>query len=148
MCPVFTPSAQSPHAPGDKGLFTKELEVGMLQKELDLAVHSLKDLPTRLPEGLVVGAILEREVPNDALVVNAKHSGCTLATLPQGSVIGTSSLRRRSQLARAYPHLAFKGKDSSSNMKYGVKLLSLVPDILLLCCRCSRKSEHAPEKAR
>lgn len=96
----------------------------MLQKELDLAVHSLKDLPTRLPEGLVVGAILEREVPNDALVVNAKHSGCTLATLPQGSVIGTSSLRRRSQLARAYPHLAFKGKDSSSNMKGGlVKLL-------------------------
>jgi len=93
---------------GDKGLFTKELEVGMLERHIDMAVHSLKDLPTHLPEGLVIGAVLEREVPNDAVVMNPKHTNTTLAALPPGAVVGTSSLRRRSQLSRAYPHLTFR----------------------------------------
>lgn len=93
---------------GDKGLFTKELEVGMLNGDTDFAVHSLKDLPTRLPEGLILGCITEREDPADALVVHAKHQDQQLETLPAGSVIGTSSLRRLAQLRYHYPHLAFK----------------------------------------
>lgn len=93
---------------GDKGLFTKELEVGMIQNEIDLAVHSLKDLPTRLPEGLVLGAVTERENPADALVVHAKHQDKQIDTLPEGAVIGTSSLRRLAQLRYHFPHLAFK----------------------------------------
>lgn len=93
---------------GDKGLFTKELEVGMLQGDIDFAVHSLKDLPTRLPEGLVLGCVTERENPADALVVHAQHQGRQLETLPEGAVIGTSSLRRLAQLRYHYPHLTFK----------------------------------------
>ncbi|NEO59580.1 MAG: hydroxymethylbilane synthase, partial [Moorea sp. SIO4G2] len=58
---------------GDKGLFTKELELGMLRDEIDFAVHSLKDLPTKLPEGLVLGCVTERENPADALVMHQKH---------------------------------------------------------------------------
>ncbi|MEL6385540.1 MAG: hydroxymethylbilane synthase [Cyanobacteria bacterium J06626_18] len=93
---------------GDKGLFTQELEDGMLQGDIDFAVHSLKDLPTRLPEGLMLGCITERENPADALVVHAKHQDKQLDTLPEGAVIGTSSLRRLAQLRHHYPHLTFK----------------------------------------
>lgn len=93
---------------GDKGLFTKELEVGMLNNETDFAVHSLKDLPTRLPEGLILGCVTERENPADALVLHEKHFDKQLDTLPEGAVIGTSSLRRLAQLRHHYPHLAFK----------------------------------------
>ncbi len=93
---------------GDKGLFTKELEVAMLNKDVDFAVHSLKDLPTNLPEGLVLGAVTEREDPADALVVHQKYQDKQLETLPAGAVIGTSSLRRLAQLRHYYPHLTFK----------------------------------------
>jgi hydroxymethylbilane synthase len=93
---------------GDKGLFTKELEVGMLNGEIDFAVHSLKDLPTNLPEGLILGCVTEREDPADALVVHAKHQDRQVDTLPEGAVVGTSSLRRLAQLRHHYPHLAFK----------------------------------------
>lgn len=93
---------------GDKGLFTKELEVGMLQGDIDFAVHSLKDLPTRLPEGLILGCVTEREDPADALVVHAQHQDKQIETLPEGAVIGTSSLRRLAQLRHHYPHLTFK----------------------------------------
>ena len=93
---------------GDKGLFTKELEAQMLVDQADIAVHSLKDLPTNLPEGLMLGCITEREDPADALVVPAKHQDKTLATLPAGAVVGTSSLRRLAQLRHHYPHLTFK----------------------------------------
>lgn len=93
---------------GDKGLFTQELENSMLNGEVDFAVHSLKDLPTRLPAGLMLGCITEREDPADALVVHAKHQDKTLATLPEGAVIGTSSLRRLAQLRHHYPHFTFK----------------------------------------
>jgi hydroxymethylbilane synthase len=93
---------------GDKGLFTKELEVGMLNGETDFAVHSLKDLPTNLPEGLMLGCVTERENPADALVVHEKHKDKQLDTLPEGAVVGTSSLRRLAQLRHHYPHLAFK----------------------------------------
>lgn len=93
---------------GDKGLFTKELELGMLNNETDFAVHSLKDLPTRLPEGLVLGCVTERENPADALVVHEKYKDKQLETLPEGAVVGTSSLRRLAQLRHHFPHLTFK----------------------------------------
>ena len=93
---------------GDKGLFTKELEAQMLVDRADIAVHSLKDLPTNLPEGLILGCITEREDPADALVVHERHRERSLATLPEGSVVGTSSLRRLAQLRHHYPHLVFK----------------------------------------
>ena len=93
---------------GDKGLFTKELEAQMLLNRADIAVHSLKDLPTNLPEGLTLGCITEREDPSDALVVNKKNEIYKLETLPPGSVVGTSSLRRLAQLRFKYPQLLFK----------------------------------------
>lgn len=85
---------------GDKGLFTKELEVAMLDKDTDLAVHSMKDLPTVLPDGLTIGAICERFDPRDVLV---SRNGLTLAEMPQGAKIGTSSLRRCAQLLNYRP---------------------------------------------
>ncbi len=93
---------------GDKGLFTKELEAQMLIGRADIAVHSLKDLPTNLPEGLMLGCITKREDPADALVVNKKFKEHQLHSLPEGSIIGTSSLRRLAQLRHHYPHLIFK----------------------------------------
>jgi len=93
---------------GEKSLFTKELEVALKEKEVDLIVHSLKDLPTALPDGLAVGSILQREDARDSVILHAKHRGTTLATLPPGSVVGTSSLRRIAQLKRKHPHLEIK----------------------------------------
>ena len=93
---------------GDKGLFTKELEAQMLLGQADIAVHSLKDLPTNLPEGLTLGCITRREDPSDALVVNKKNAFYQLETLPPGSIVGTSSLRRLAQLRYKFPHLNFK----------------------------------------
>ncbi|MBI4890417.1 MAG: hydroxymethylbilane synthase [Acidobacteria bacterium] len=84
---------------GSKGLFTKEIEEALLDRRIDLAVHSLKDLPTILPDGLTVAAIPEREIPFDALI------GSTLQALPQGARVGTSSLRRSAQLKRLRPDL-------------------------------------------
>lgn len=87
---------------GDKGLFTRELEHGLLAGELDLAVHSLKDLPTELPDGLALGAVTRREDPRDALV---SGQGYTLATLPPRAIVATGSLRRKVQLLRLRPDL-------------------------------------------
>jgi hydroxymethylbilane synthase len=83
---------------GDKGIFTRELEDGLRAGAIDLAVHSLKDLPTELPPDLEIGAVLERGDPRDVLVA---ARDATLATLPAGTRVGTSSLRRRAQLAAA-----------------------------------------------
>ena len=90
---------------GGKGLFTKELETGLVKRKIDLAVHSLKDLPTESPAGLLVAAVLEREDPRDALVVNGRILAESLDDLPPGSRVGTSSLRRRAQLLSARPDL-------------------------------------------
>lgn len=89
---------------GDKGLFTKELENGLLRGEIDFAVHSLKDLPTILPEGLSIGAICEREEPRDVFL---SKNGIRLEDLPPGAVIGTSSLRRKAQLQHFRADLRF-----------------------------------------
>ena len=87
---------------GDKGLFTKEIEIALQAGEIDLAVHSLKDIPTELPEGLKISAILEREDPRDALV---SKGGARIETLPPGASVATSSLRRRAQLLSYRPDL-------------------------------------------
>ena len=90
---------------GAKGLFTKELETDLLKGRIRIAVHSLKDLPTESPDGLMVAAVLEREDPRDALVVNGRISAQSLDELPRGSRVGTSSLRRRALLLSARPDL-------------------------------------------
>jgi hydroxymethylbilane synthase len=90
---------------GAKGLFTHELEVALLKNKVDCCVHSLKDLPTELPDGLMIGAVLEREDPRDVLVVNPITEAEDLASLPSGSRVGTSSLRRRAQLLAMRPDL-------------------------------------------
>lgn len=87
---------------GGKGLFTKELEAEMLEGTIDLAVHSLKDMPTELPEGLTLAAITKRVDPGDALISPVYK---TLDNLPQGAKVGTSSLRRKAQLLSARPDL-------------------------------------------
>ena len=84
---------------GAKGLFTKELEHALGRGKVDCCVHSLKDLPTESPEGLMVGAVLPREDPRDVLVIADMVEAESLDALPRGSRVGTSSLRRRAQLA-------------------------------------------------
>lgn len=88
-------------------MWTKELEIALKDKEVDLLIHSLKDVPTSLPEGCALGAILERENPVDSLVVKAGGPWKSLDELPEGSVVGTSSVRRVAQLKRNYPKLKF-----------------------------------------
>jgi len=83
---------------GGKGVFTKELEDALLDGRIDLAVHSLKDLPTILPEGLSIAAICEREDSRDALVLPSGSENGSLLNLPQGAIVGTSSQRRLAQL--------------------------------------------------
>jgi hydroxymethylbilane synthase len=91
---------------GGKGLFIKELEVAVAEGRADLAVHSMKDLPAELPQGLVIGAALERADPHDALLTTRYAS---LADLPPGARVGTSSLRRQAQLLAARPDLKIEG---------------------------------------
>ena len=87
---------------GGKGLFVKELENALLNKEADIAVHSMKDVPMQFPEGLGLAVICQREDPRDAFV---SHAYRTFAELPQGAVVGTSSLRRQCQLKALRPDL-------------------------------------------
>ncbi|HCY86832.1 MAG TPA: hydroxymethylbilane synthase [Desulfobacteraceae bacterium] len=92
-------------AVGGKGLFVKEIEAALLEERVDLAVHSMKDMPGELPPGLVIGAIPERENPFDVMI---SREGKVLADYPQNAVIGTSSLRRGSQLKHARPDLTIR----------------------------------------
>jgi hydroxymethylbilane synthase len=87
---------------GGKGLFTKELEEALLDKRIDLAVHSMKDMPTALPAGLAIAAHLPREDARDALIARGAQS---LKDLPAGAVVGTSSIRRQAQLRHVRPDL-------------------------------------------
>lgn len=99
---------------GGKGLFIKELEARMLDGSADLAVHSTKDMPAELPEGLHIAAICEREDPRDAFVSNAYDS---LDDLPQGAVVGTSSLRRQCQLRAVRPDLDIRDLRGNVNTR-------------------------------
>ncbi|KAI9815869.1 MAG: porphobilinogen deaminase [Phylliscum demangeonii] len=95
------------HDFGAKSLWTYELEALLLSGQVDLIVHSLKDIPTQLPPSLTIAAILARADARDALVVRAGQAWATIDALPAGSVVGTSSVRRSAQLARRHPHLRF-----------------------------------------
>ncbi|KAL7808818.1 porphobilinogen deaminase, dipyromethane cofactor binding domain-containing protein [Trichoderma aethiopicum] len=116
---------------GGKGLWTTQLEDRLAADELDLIVHSLKDMPTTLPDGLVLGCVTRREDPRDTLVLKRglaeRHGWRTLADLPAGSVIGTSSVRRIAQLARRYPGLRFK--DHRGNIQTRLKKLDDDPEL-------------------
>ncbi len=93
---------------GGKGVFTKELEEALLDRRIDIAVHSLKDLPTIIPDGLTIAAICEREDARDALVLRNETGPASIHTLPQNSVVGTSSQRRLAQLKHLRPDVTVK----------------------------------------
>nr|AAW24560.1 SJCHGC02909 protein [Schistosoma japonicum] len=92
---------------GDKSLFTKELEKSLLVGEVDLVVHSLKDVPSVLPTGLVLGCVFGRSSPEDVVLMAPHNRGMKLSDLPVGATVGTSSIRRVATLIRKYPHLKF-----------------------------------------
>ena len=87
---------------GNNGLFTKEIDEAQLKSEIDIAVHSLKDLPTKLPEGLIIGAVLKRDDPNDLIMTRDKVK---LKDLKKNAVVGTSSIRRAVQLKKIRPDI-------------------------------------------
>ncbi len=102
---------------GGKGLFTQEIEERLLDGRIDIAVHSSKDMPTVLPDGLELSCYLPREAPQDAFV---SHKVKTLDELPQGAVVGSSSLRRKALLLRLRPDLEvveFRGNVQNSAEK-------------------------------
>lgn len=99
---------------GGKGLFTKELEDRMMEGKADIAVHSMKDVPMELPEGFALGAVLERHSPTDAFVSNQYES---FDDLPQGAILGTSSLRRKAQLMAVRPDLEVKDLRGNVNTR-------------------------------
>lgn len=99
---------------GGKGLFVKELEVGMLEGTADIAVHSMKDVPMEFPEGLHLPVVLQREDPRDAFVSNRYQ---TLDELPEGAIVGTSSLRRQTQIRAKYPHLQIRDLRGNVNTR-------------------------------
>jgi hydroxymethylbilane synthase len=117
---------------GSKGLFTKEIEEALLAGAVDLAVHSLKDLPTELPPGLKIAAVPEREDPRDAVV------GRQLSSLKEGDVVVTSSLRRAAQLRAAYP--ALRVEDLRGNVDTRLRKLDegRYQAILLACAGLRR----------
>ena len=102
---------------GEKSLFTKELEVALEKGEVDFVVHSMKDLPTSLPPGMVIGAVLEREDPRDAVILKSDSGWSSMSDLPEGSVVGTSSLRRAAQLRSAFPGLSFQDVRGNLNTR-------------------------------
>jgi hydroxymethylbilane synthase len=115
---------------GGKGLFTKELEEALFAGDIDLAVHSMKDMPAVLPQGLAISAILEREDPRDAFV-SLKYA--SLDAMPAGAVIGTSSPRRQAQVLRARPDLRVVGFRGNVETRLR-KLEEGVADATFLAC--------------
>ncbi len=90
---------------GGKGLFTKEIEEALRDGRVDIAVHSLKDVETRLPDGMVIDCVPLREDPRDVLVAEGEGAARTIGAIPRGATIGTSSLRRRAQILGLRPDL-------------------------------------------
>lgn len=101
---------------GGKGLFVKELEMGMLEGRADIAVHSMKDVPMEFPDGLHLPVIMEREDPRDAFVSNRYRD---LDELPEGAIVGTSSLRRQTQIRARYPYLQIRDLRGNVNTRLG-----------------------------
>lgn len=103
---------------GDKGLFTKEIEHALLDKSIDLAVHSLKDVPTALPPGLTIGAISRREDVRDVFIAHPHKRHKTIDEVPKGGTIATGSLRRRSQLLHRRPDLSIIDLRGNLNTRF------------------------------
>ncbi|MFM9943269.1 MAG: hydroxymethylbilane synthase [Hyphomicrobiaceae bacterium] len=120
---------------GGKGLFTREIEDALLDNRIDLAVHSMKDMPTELPAGLVIAAILPREDVRDAFV---SLSAKSLAELPKGAVVGTSSLRRAAQIRHRRPDLRVVGFRGNVDTRLK-KLADGVADATFLACAGLRR---------
>jgi len=111
---------------GGKGLFTKEIDLALADGRADIAVHSMKDVPTQLPQGMSLCAIPEREDPRDVV---ATIGGVGLAKLPQGSTVGSSSLRRICQIKKHYPHLvcvSIRGSVQTRLDKLGVEVDAVI----------------------
>jgi hydroxymethylbilane synthase len=125
---------------GGQGAFTKELEVALLDRRVDIAVHSLKDLPTVTPEGLTIAATPEREDPRDALVLRAGADArdASIKNLPRGATVGTSSLRRIAQLRHLRPDI--KIKDLRGNVDTRLRKLDAGEfDAVVLACAGLRR---------
>jgi hydroxymethylbilane synthase len=103
---------------GDKGLFTREIERALLDGAIDLAVHSLKDLPTHLPDGLLLGAVTEREDVRDVFLPRPDAKERTLTGQPAGAVVATGSLRRTSQILHTRPDLTVVDLRGNLNTRY------------------------------
>ncbi|ARU63323.1 hydroxymethylbilane synthase [Tumebacillus avium] len=113
---------------GGKGLFIKEIEQAMYEKKIDFAVHSLKDMPTEMPEGLMLVAITDREDPRDVVIT---RSGSTFTDLPIGARVGTSSLRRAAQLRHARPDIEIVSVRGNINTRLA-KLEEMELDAIVL----------------
>lgn len=120
---------------GGKGLFTKEIEEALFEKRIDLAVHSMKDMQTALPDGLTIGATLPREDVRDAFI-SLKHK--SFDSLPQGAVVGTSSLRRQAQIKRIRPDLQIVGFRGNVQTRL-TKLRDEVAEATFLACAGLRR---------
>lgn len=124
---------------GGKGLFTKEIEEGLLARTIDLAVHSTKDMPTRLPEGLVLGCFLERGDPRDALICDHARS---LADLPEGTLVGTASLRRAALVLHRRPDLRVTPLRGNVDTRLRKLQEGQVQATLLACAGLQRLGKH------
>jgi hydroxymethylbilane synthase len=128
---------------GGKGLFVKEIEEALLDGRAQLAVHSMKDVPTELPEGLEVGIIPEREAPTDSLL-SVEYDG--LAGLPEGAVVGTSSLRRQSQLAMLRPDLKIQSLRGNLDTRVNKLLNGEFDAIVVATAGLNRLGLSAPKQ--
>ena len=123
---------------GGKGLFVKELEQALYDKQADIAVHSLKDVPMQLPEGLTLGVYCKRASPTDAFVSNTYAS---IDELPQGAVVGTASLRRQCQIKAYRPDLQIKSLRGNVGTRLG-KLDAGEYDAIILATSGLQRIEH------
>ena len=127
---------------GGKGVFTKELEDALIDGRIDVAVHSLKDLPTIVPDRLVIAAIGEREDPRDALVLKTGQNGSSISELPEEAIVGTSSQRRLAQLRHRRRDVV--GKDLRGNVDSRIRKLDEGQyDALILAAAGLRRLELA-----
>lgn len=126
---------------GDKGLFTKELEVALLEGRIDFAVHSMKDMPTTLPEGLIIGAVPLRKPPFDGLITLTPGG---FETLPTGARVATGSLRRRAQLRHARPDLVLEEMRGNVPTRIGKLVEHGLDGIILALAGLSRLGVPEP----
>ncbi len=125
---------------GGKGLFTKEIEEALLAKDIDIAVHSMKDMPTELPGGLVIGCLLPREDVRDAFI---SLTAASFAELPEGAVVGTASLRRQAQIRHFRPDLRVVTYRGNVQTRLAKLAAGEVDATLLACAGLRRLGEEA-----